>query len=346
MKAISRPLGGRSHNVWTFALVTLALVMLAGAGAARAQKVNLKLATLVPEGTVWHGILSEMGSEWSKVSGGQVQLTIYPGGVAGDEPDAVRKMRIGQLQAATLTVAGLGQIDPAFRVFQVPLFFASYEELYAVLDQLRPTFEQRLKDKGFVLVHWGHAGWVHLFSKQPVQSIQDLKAQELFVWAGDDQMVQWWKKNGYKPVALAATDILTALETGMIKALPTTPLAALSLQWYRSVPNMMGTGIAPLVGATVVTTKAWEKIPEAERAKLAAAAKKAEQRLGKEVPAQDAQAVEEMKKRGLTVTTVRDEAEWKKAAEALGSTTRGDVVDTAIFDAAVAARDAYRAGKQ
>lgn len=284
-----------------------------------------------------------MGSEWSKVSGGQVQLTIYPGGVAGDEPDAVRKMRIGQLQAATLTVAGLGQIDPSFRVFQVPLFFASYEELYAVLDALRPTFEQRLRDKGFVMLHWGHAGWVHLFSKQPVQSIGDLKAQELFVWAGDDSMVQWWKKNGYKPVALAATDILTALETGMIKALPTTPLAALSLQWYRAVPNMMGTGIAPLVGATVVTTKAWEKISEADRGKLLAVAEAAEVRIGKEVAPQDAQAVEEMKKRGLEVTTVSDEAAWRQAAEALGATTRGDVVDVAIYDAALAAREAFRA---
>uniref|UniRef100_UPI003298922D hypothetical protein n=1 Tax=Salmonella enterica TaxID=28901 RepID=UPI003298922D len=73
------------------------------------------------------------------------------------------------------------------------------------------------------------------------------------------------------------------------------------------------------------------------------AAEAAEVRIGKEVAPQDAQAVEEMKKRGLKVTTVSDEAAWRQAAEALGATTRGDVVDVAIYDAALAAREAFRA---
>lgn len=306
------------------------------------DKVTIKLATLVPEGTIWHTTLRDMGTEWSKVSEGRVGLTIYPGGVAGDEPDAVRKMRIGQLQAATLTVAGLGELDESFRVFQIPMFFASYEELFAVLDVVGPTFEERLRAKGYQLLHWGHAGWVHLFSTKPIATLDDLKAQSLFVWAGDDRTVQWWKKNGYKPVALAATDILTGLETGMIQALPTTPLAALSLQWFRSAPNMMGTGLAPLVGGTVVTLKTWDKIAAADRAKLLSVAKTVENRLEQEIPTQDAKAIDEMKKRGLIVTATKDEAGWRKAAEALGTTTRGDTVDASIYDLVLRARDSYR----
>ena len=79
---------------------------------ARAQTTVVKLATLVPEGSVWDKALRDMGAEWTSSTQGRVSLRVYPGGVAGDEPDVVRKMRIGQLQAAAITTAGLASIDP------------------------------------------------------------------------------------------------------------------------------------------------------------------------------------------------------------------------------------------
>ena len=94
-----------------------------------------------------------------------------------------------------------------------------------------------------MLLHWGHGGWVHLFSRQPIRSVDDLKKQKLFVWAGDDALVQQWKKNGFQPVPLAATDILMGFQTKMIDAVPTTPIAALSLQWFRQTPYMLGLGL-------------------------------------------------------------------------------------------------------
>ena len=39
---------------------------------------------------------------------------------------------------------------------------------------------------------------------------------------GNDRMVQWWKDNDFRPVPLAATDIMSGLQTGMIEAVPST----------------------------------------------------------------------------------------------------------------------------
>ena len=86
----------------------------------------IKLATLVPDGSVWDKIMRTMGSEWSQGTQGRVQLRVFPGGVAGDEPDVVRKMRIGQLQAAAVTTIGLTEIDPAFKMFAIPMFFHTW----------------------------------------------------------------------------------------------------------------------------------------------------------------------------------------------------------------------------
>ena len=66
------------------------------------RKVVVKMGTLAPEGTDWHGMLIEMGQKWKEATKGKVQLRVYPGGVLGDERDMVRKMRIGQIHAAAM----------------------------------------------------------------------------------------------------------------------------------------------------------------------------------------------------------------------------------------------------
>ena len=312
---------------------------------ALAQPQVVKLATLVPEGSVWDKSMRDMGAQWAAGTQGRVVLRVYPGGVAGDEPDLVRKMRIGQLQAAAVTTAGLANIDPAFNVFNIPMFFTSYPELYATLDQLTPVLKQRLEARGFVLLAWGHGGWVFFFTKHPVNSVDALRRSKMFVWAGDDQMVALWKQFGFQPVPLAATDIMTGLQTGMIDAYATTPLLGLSLQWYRQTPNLVGMGLAPLVGGLIITRSAWAKIAPADQARILAACQRLEQRLEVEVPRQDTTAVVEMQKRGLKLNPVDgiNAAQFRATAEQFAGGMKGIRVPPEILDMARRERDAFRA---
>jgi TRAP-type C4-dicarboxylate transport system substrate-binding protein len=326
-------------------LAAAALVALAGAGALQAAPV--KLATLVPEGSIWDRGLRDMGADWQKATNGQQELRIYPGGVAGDEPDIVRKMRIGQLHAASLSVTGLIAIDKSFEIFQIPMFFRSWEELDYVIEGLQPELEKRLAAKGYVFLQWGHGGWVHLFSRQPVRSVPELQKQKIFTWAGNDMMVNLWRGMGFQPVALAATDILTGLQTGMIDVVPTTPLAALTLQWFRTTPNMLDEGLAPLVGATVITQKAWDGLSAEAQASLRAAAAKTGQRFATEIPAQDKKAIEQMKGRGLNITSIEaaGQAEWVKISEGFSAKVGEQLEDKAMVAAALKLRTEFRAKK-
>jgi TRAP-type C4-dicarboxylate transport system substrate-binding protein len=140
---------------------------------------------------------------------------------------------------------------------------------------------------------------------------------------------------------MAMTDIMTGLTTGMIEGLPTTPLAALLFQWYRQTPYMLDLGLAPVVGATVMTRKAWTAVSEADRPKMIAAAEAVQRRLQEDVPRQDAAAVAEMTKRGLTVTRPSG-SEWRTQMDALAKTLRGEMVPSDMFDLALKARDTFR----
>lgn len=317
------------------------ILWLALPAAAAAQSVPVKLASIVPTGSVWDKELARLAEEWSQATAGRVTLTVFTGGSQGDEPTVVRKMRLDALQGASLTGVGLAGLDPAFNVFSLPFFFESYDELNAVIDAMTPELRRRVAARGFELLGWGHGGWLQLFSTRPVANLADLKAIKLYTSAGDDRMTQWYKANGFQPRAMAMTDILTGLSTRMIEGLPTPPLAAMAFQWNRHTPYMLEIGLAPVIGATVMSRRAWNKISAADRPKLLQVAGAVDQRLRATVPAQDAFAVLLMRQQGLTVTKANP-AEWRKEAESLFATMRGQIVPADIFDLATRERNRFR----
>ncbi len=305
----------------------------------------IKMASLVPDSSVWGKMLKDMGAEWQEATGGEVTLRLYGGGVAGNESDVVRKMRIGQLHAAALSVSGLTDIDEGFEIFEIPMFFDSYDELFHVIEKARPALEKRLEAKGYVLLAWGQGGWVHIFSKHPVASVADLRKLKMFSLADNEAMLKLWRQNGFQPVSLAVTDMLTGFQTGMIEALPTTPLVALSMQWFRHTPYMQNLGLAPLIGATVVTKRAWNKLSPEDQRKLKASAEKTEQRLMAEIPDQDRRAVEAMKQRDLKVVevTAEQEKEWRDIAEEFIDLKLESIEAKDLLELARRERDAFRA---
>lgn len=342
---MSRP---KPRAMWiVIAVLALAAVALAASRAAADGPILIKMATVIPEGSSWHQIMREMGEKWKKAPGGGVTLRIYAGGVLGDEPSAVSKMRIKQIQGAALSTEGLAQVDTSLRAFTIPMMFRSYEELDYVRERLRPTLEKRLLEKGFVVLNWGDGGWVTFFSKKPTLHPDDLRKLKLFVWEGDAPSIDIWKEARFDPVPLASTEILTSLQTGLIEAVPTTPLLALSSQWFALAPHMIELKWGPLLGATVITKEAWERIPEVARPAILAAASEAGERLKAEIRKSNDEAVRVMKERGLKTSAVPPdvEAEWRKAAEEVYPRIRGKVVPADVFDEVTRAVQDYRKGQ-
>jgi len=326
--------------------VAVAVLFVLGvmASTAGAQSVTVKMATLVPDGSSWHQILKETADKWKTVSGGRVVVRLYPGGVAGDDPDVVRKIRLGTLNAAVLTSVGIAEIDKSVYALGVPMMFDSYDELYYVLDKMRPRLESSIEAKGFVVLNWADGGWVHFFTQKPVAAPDDLKALKLFSWAGDSEAVEIWKQAGFNPVPLPVPELATALQTGLVTALPTPPQVAVISQYFNQARNMTELNWQLLLGATVIAKATWEKIPADLRPALLEAARDSGRRLQEEVRASGERDVEAMKKRGLTVVPVDAKARalWQKTAESMYPRIRGPIVPAYAFDEALRYRDEYR----
>ena len=329
-------------------MMLAAVVLALGFSSNALAQTRIRLATMVPSGTSYHHSLQEMGEKWKKASNGAVTLTIYSDGVMGSEDDIVRRMRVGQLQAAVLTVSGLADIDPSVAALQkMPLVYRSLDEAAYVRDKLAPDLNRKLAEKGFVVLFWTDGGWVRIFSKEPGMVPNDFKKMKIFVTAGDVTQSELYKSAGFKPVLLEWSDVLTSLQTGMVDALPTIPLHALSNQFYISTHNMLEVNWIPLVGALIVTKKSWDALPPAQQEEMRQAAAECGQQFQANNRKENQEAVESMQKRGLQVHAVTKEAEeeWRKFSESMYPEIRGHIVPADTFDKVMQLLHDYRAAQ-
>jgi TRAP-type transport system periplasmic protein len=297
--------------------------------------VRIRLGTLAPRGTSYHQILLQMGEKWRQAPHGGVTLTIYTDGTMGGEAEMIRRMRVGQLQAAMLTVLGLSEIDKSIAALQeMPMMFSTYDELEYVRAAMRADIEQRFLKNGFVVLCLGDSGWAHFFSRTPALHPADFKRMKIFAWANDNHQIELMKAAGYQPVPLEFTDTLTGLQTGLIDVVPTVPVYALAGQYCGPLKHMLELKWVPLVGGIVVTKKAWDALPADTRESCMRSAEEAGQLIQTRSRQESLDAMEAMQKRGLQVHPVPPELEdeWRATVEQMYPKIRGSIVPAETFD--------------
>ncbi len=309
---------------------------------------QLRLGTLAPKNSLYHRQLMEIGEVWRSTQPGGSKYLVYPDGSQGGEADMVRRMRIGQLQGGLLSVVGLREIESSIAALQaMPLMFKSWDEVDYVREKMRPAMEKKFLDKGFIVLAWGDAGWVRFFSKDAAFRPDDYKKMKFFAWGNEVEQQEIMKSLGYTPVPLETGDILPSIQTGMINAVPSTPYFALATQIYNTAPNMLDLNWAPIVGALVVTKKAWDDMTPEAQAKVREAGSKAGAQIRAKARQEVDDAVDAMKKRGLAVNKPNAEQmkEWNELADRLYPKVRGKLVPADTFDEVVGHLKTYRAGK-
>src|SRR6185312_10738641 len=280
--------------------VAFALFALCSSGVARAQA-TLKIATLAPEGSAWMVSFHEWAKNVEEHTGGKVKVKFFAGGTAGDERDAVRKMRLGQLNGAAVTAIGLGLINSEVRVLELPMLIDTYAELDYVRNKLDAELRQKFVDKGYVLLAWGDVGPVHIFSNSPIKSKADLANLKLWAWVDDALVKELFHQLGVNGVPLGVPDVLPSLQTGLINACYGSPLSTLALQWYTKVKYMTSMHISQAIGATVITKKEFDKLDPATQKTLMADSLAFQVKLLKTLRSENDKALVSMKNAGLQV---------------------------------------------
>jgi len=323
----------------------LALCLALVAASVRAEPLTLKIAANVPTGSLWHAELKRLATQWKDMTGGEVTLIIYVAGAMGDEADIVKKLRNGQLHGAALSSEGLHAIAPDAVALDLPMLFTNNTEYDAVAAKVLPLVDVEFTAKGFVPLAWTHVGWLHLFSTTARPSLATASASKLWVPSFDSALEQALKAASFRPVLLPYIDIQPSLVTGLIDAVPATPVIALALRLHDKARFMLDLPLASQSAALIFSKDVWDKVPPAYKTKLQEAARTTLTRMTSQARANAAAAVTKMKSQAMTVTAPEDVVQWSTAATALRVAMRGKWIPESTFDAVTQALAALRAPK-
>ncbi len=275
--------------------------------AAMAEDVHvLKFATLAPQGSTWMNIIGDWAKKVEKESNGRLKFKLYPGGVSGDEPDVLRKIRFGQLHGGAMTGHGIGYIYSPARVLEIPFLFRDYDEVDHVRARLMPDIREGFRKNGFELLGWMEVGFVQLFSQTPIYSLDDLRKRRIWLWQGDPLGTAFFKASNISPVSLPITEVFTSLSTGLIDTTIAPPLGAIALQWFSKTPYMTNIPVMDGIGGLLVTRKFFEGLPPDLQKLLLQTGEEASKRLVAETRRDNEKSLTVLKQHGVTFTN-----DWK-----------------------------------
>ncbi|MBW1851052.1 MAG: TRAP transporter substrate-binding protein DctP [Deltaproteobacteria bacterium] len=270
--------------------------------ATAAPKYLIKFATVAPEGSTWIKHMKILDKDLRLKSDSRLGYLVYAGGIAGDELDILRKIRIGQIHCSGFSGVGFGQILPMVRVMDLPFLFKTYEETDRVHRELHSFFADQFRKKGFELLAWADVGNVYLFSKKPIRKMKDLSGLKVWAWTGDPIAKETFTAMGINPIPLAITDVTIALSTGMIDTFYAPPLGALALQWYTSINYMLDLPIVHPTGAILISSKFFGKLPQELSMLLSVTTEKAMADLTLKLRKQNDEAIQIIKDSGVVIT--------------------------------------------
>jgi TRAP-type transport system periplasmic protein len=303
--------------LWCLLAVGSALAIPGFARVSATGNTTIRLATLAPAGSSWDKVFRAWGNSLSEQTGGALSFQFFPGGVAGDERDYIRKMKLGQIDAAGLTSVGLGQIARPISVLQMPSLIQNYKQLNHVRDKLAPEIEGMFEKEGYRLLGWGDAGFGRIFSKKPILKPSDYKTVRPWVPRDENALPEMMKIVGANGIPLGIPEVFPALQTGMVDTVVVSPIACVALQWFRYVTHMSkGQGVA-IVGATLLRDEFYKTLAPDHAKALIDTGKKAHAALITQIQKEDQKAYETLKSRGIQEFDVNATPETKKAWEDL-----------------------------
>ncbi len=288
----------------------------------------LKFATLAPHGSTWMNIITDWANQVEKESQGRLKFKLYGGGVSGDEPDVLRKIRFGQLHGGAMTGHGIGYIYSPTRVLEIPFLFRSYDEVDHVRAQLMPEIREGFHQNDFELLGWMEVGFIQLFSRAPIYSIDDMKKRRIWLWQGDPLGTAFFAASGLSPVPLPITEVFTSLSTGLIDTTIAPPLGAIALQWFTKTPYMTNIPVMDGIGGLIVSRKFFDGLPKDLQQLLRRTGEEAGTRLLVETRRDNEKSLAVLKQHGVIFTN-----EWKDKDS--------DLYDLRDRAAAMLARDGY-----
>ena len=231
-----------------------------------------------------------------------------------------------------------------------PFLIRTEAELDAVMKELQPVYENRINSGDYFMLAWSKAGFVNIFTKEPVMTPDDLKKIKIASNAEAGEMNTAFKTMGYQVVEADLGDIGQKIATGAVSALYNNPAGIAAFQLHTVLKNMLSVNIAPVVGGIIVNQVTWKRIGELNpmyQAELLRVTRQIAENLDASMQKTVSDAVQAMSREGLRVNRPSPVQEqlWFNDVERVTPVLLGSTYNRDLYNRINAVLERYRKGQ-
>ena len=222
------------------AAVCAVLLVIAERGAGAQDRIQMKIATVAPEGTPWEKQLKQFKRYVEEGSQGRIQVKMFMGGSLGGEKALVRRTSQGTIQVFGGSAAALGSLVPELDVIESPYLFDTVEQADRALDApaTRTQVGSLLTKRGFMFGFWAENGFRSWYTKtKQIRVPADLQGLRMRSQESPVHL-ETYRAFGASPVPIDVTNVLTSLQTGVVDGFDNTPLFTFATSWYQAAHQL------------------------------------------------------------------------------------------------------------
>jgi TRAP-type transport system periplasmic protein len=250
------------------AATAMALACFAAAPAP-AQEIDLTLAVIPAPGDAYARMTATVPERIAKATAGRVKITVNDSIIAG--PQIAASVRDGRVPMSAALHTYLAADEPRMGIFNLPGLVENMAEYTYVFNAFwGEDLAQIWRDKWNAVV-LAEGAWCtqQLFSKEPIQKLEDFRNKKLRVH--NPQTAALMNALGAKPVPLQLSEVVPSLERGVIDGLFTSTCYGHGQEYWKLAKNVQNWSLGPLNGwAILVNKEAWAKIPAELQGKIRA----------------------------------------------------------------------------
>ena len=265
-------------------------------------EITLKLATVSPKSTPWAAHINRIKRRVKRRTDGKTAIKPYLGGALGDEIATLQRCQQGSVHMWFGSLAAFEKFAPEVCCFELPYLFPSEKAIDDIIDDVVfGDVEKTLKKEGFKLLFFSEKGWRSIGTNFGfVKQTQDLKGKRLAT-PGAFHMTETLSAMGALAQPIAVTDVMTALQTGVVDGLDEVPAFALAASFHQPVTHLTLTRHSYQPSVAVMNLATWNDLPDSVK-KAVRGNPKTEAARGRELVRNNAQqALTALKEAGLQV---------------------------------------------
>jgi len=251
-------------------VLSIALVALPGGPRSEADTGNfvIKVATLVPRTQDLAVQEKRYNQRLAEATNGRIQFKTYFGGSAGDDQTVIRKMKIGQVDAAPLGTDVVARYVHQCTVLMAPQTFTNWKQVDAVRSALAVEFNDEAYKNGFKVMSWWDGGQVRIFSKNPVRNFGDLRKGRPWLYPESALLKEFYQMINVTGVPLPLSEVYSGLMTNMIDTVWMSSVLGTAFRWTTETKYVSTMPVSVIQGAFLLRRAVWDGFSKEDQATL------------------------------------------------------------------------------